>query len=100
MTDQRTAKERRQKVEAALESVDVDIETGLPFVHLQVDAVMSLLDRFADEDRRAGAAEELRAAAESLVLDGRPDLTTVEEVNAVNQAAQILDNRADELDPR
>jgi len=45
------------------------------------------------------AAGELREAAEAITENGRPDLTTVHQVNAVNEAAQWLDDRADELSP-
>ena len=76
-----TDDEIRARLTAALGNLPHVIEALLPLV-------------------RAIAAEELRAAAESLVRDGRPDLTTVAEVDAVNQAAQVLDDRADALAPR
>jgi hypothetical protein len=40
------------------------------------------------------AARELEAAADAITEGGRPDLTTVDQVNAVNDAAQWLDDRA------
>ena len=90
----------REELAAALcakEGATIDDLTPESRVALfaDLDALLPVVDRIANQR----AAAELRAAAEELVKDGRPDLTTVDQVNAVNEAAQVLDDRADELDP-
>ena len=65
-----------------------------------VDAVaQALADQRARYRRIADerAAEALEALAAELVRDGRPDLTTVAEVEAVSTTADLLDARAASL---